>query len=418
MTPWKHIQLVNARLDFGSDGHLEMGAILQAPGVTVFRYHSEFINDQTMEPSPIILPRNDVDYVGNANLGAPLTVFADSQPETWARRILDDRLIAEGYDPTTLTALDRLALVGENGVGALTYHPAHPRTDIIPSLNGASIRDVVMGTDNDITRRRILEAMGGSLGGARPKVTAFSEGTKINSREQPAMTPWILKLPGSFDRPDKGAEEYAYAQMAGEAGIVMPRTLLHTNPDGPGDFAVERFDRDRGRRLHYHSYAGLCGLALEAPSSYTSLFETAKRLTGLEDIQHIRRMAFNVMAVNRDDHVKNHGFLMDREGRWVTAPAFDLTFEPLKAHSLDVGGRRVGITVADMERAVSSAGWDPAPVKEIVNEVRHAVRNWRGHARKAEVANDRIDQIEKAIAEADPPEGRRRIVQVDRGMGF
>jgi hypothetical protein len=86
--------------------------------------------------------------------------------------------------------------------------------------------------------------------------------------------------------------------------------------------------------------------------------------------------------------------------------------------TVSLGGRRVGITVADMERAVSSAGWDPAPVKEIVNEVRHAVRNWRGHARKAEVANDRIDQIEKAIAEADPPEGRRRIVQVDRGMGF
>lgn len=259
--------------------------------------------------------------------------------------------------------------------------------------------------EEDGDRIRDALTLAGSLGGARPKANIWRDGDSFSTAETPGATLWLAKFPAKADGTDVGAIEYAYSLMAKAAGIDMPPTALLPSKETAGYFAVERFDRDAdGGRLHMHSLGGLLNASTASSAlGYRELLIVTGSLTQPSgtDIpsieQQIARMAFNVLARNRDDHVKNHVFLMDENGRWSPAPAFDLTYSNLPEHALLVGsaGRSPGLT--DMLEVARHVRIDDKRTKEIVDRVRAAVADWKIHAKEANIAPALTREIETSL---------------------
>ena len=305
-----------------------------------------------------------------AEFGGLHGIFADSLPDGWGTLLVDREAEARGLRRSDLTPVDRLAITGTAGMGALTYRPeAEAGGDApAPDLSALALtaeRVLAQADEPDLRDlHRLREALGGS-GGARPKIVCQIEtGAGDDAGLRPAFAPpdpafshWIVKFNAAEDGPDAAAVEYGYALMALAAGIDMPPVRLIRGSDGRRFFAVRRFDRDvvvqggvaRMRRFHMLSASG----ALESEHrhfafDYTALLTWIGQLTG--DVravdQAFRRAAFNAMAHNRDDHGRQHSALMDlddgRRWRWRLAPAYDLTPSagPGGEHSLSIGGRR------------------------------------------------------------------------------
>ncbi len=287
-------------------------------------------------------------------------IFADSLPDAWGQLLLDRRLRRAGLRLGELTTLDYLSFVGRRGRGALVYEPAsiEDRGDIDVDLDRLAVEavNVLDGAESDVLFE--LERLGGSSGGARPKVqVALDDRGHARSDDDdlpPGFTQWIVKFRASADRADIGPLEAAYAEAARRSGIVMPRTRVISAKAGPGDFATERFDRGPdGRRVHMLSIAGMLDADWTTPSiDYEALLSAVRAATRDEQavLEMYRRMVFNVLAVNRDDHAKQHAQLLDRSGRWRLSPAYDLTLTqgPGNEHYLAVNGRGREITRRDM----------------------------------------------------------------------
>lgn len=219
------------------------------------------------------------------------------------------------------------------------------------------------------------------------------------------MTLWLAKFPTKGHGPDAGAVEYAYSRMAKAAGIDMPPTTLLPSKEIAGYFTVERFDRTAtGGRLHMHSLGGLLNASTaNSALGYRELMTVTGSLTQRSgtDIpsieQQIARMAFNVIARNRDDHVKNHAFLMDESGTWRPAPAFDLTYSNFQEHALLVGdaGREPGL--ADMLAAARHVRIPDDRTIAIVERVRAAVADWKLHAKEANLTPSLARDIDASV---------------------
>lgn len=401
MKAWRHLIEVDVGLDFGSGGVRKAGTIATTGEQVFFAYDETFL-DEGVNPAPFCLPFDSAPYPLPIRNGAPGTMFADAVPDGWARHLLDARLIEAGYDPLTLNPVDRLALVGGNGLGALSFAPA---ADVDVGVQALSLEDLaatILGTkgrgDAGLeTARRYA----GSLGGARPKANVWlhADGS-VSSAPKADTVPWIVKFPKpGVDPEDAGPIEYAYSLMARAAGISMTATRLLEVPGGPGYFATARFDRYGDRRFHYQSLSGLLDHEPLQASSYGDLLGVGTMLTGDDgpDEQLIRRMVFNVVAGNRDDHSRNHGFLMDADGLWVPSPAFDVTFEPLTRHVLVVGSNAASPGEADLAHVVEEAGGDGALAKDLYRVIRDVVAEWPSFARSAGVSANTTERIGTAI---------------------
>jgi serine/threonine-protein kinase HipA len=335
--------------------------------------------------------------------------FADSLPDAWGRRLMERRLRRAGTSYAELNPLDRLALVGEHGRGALTYRPAGESGDAPHPLDidriASEVADVVAGDESRVVAE--LEVLGGSSGGARPKIhvalDSLGHALASDADLPDGYSAWIVKFAGSADSyADIGPLEAAYADVARRAGIVVSRTRLIAARTGPGYFATERFDRGpRGARAHMLSVAGMLEIDWATPNmTYENLIQLTRGIThDARAVREIyRRMVFNVLACNRDDHAKQHTFLMRPNGKWELAPAYDLTFSygPNGWHYLTVNGLGENVTRADLlavARAQSIA--DP---NAIIDEVAENVRGLPHVAASFGVSRETLADVRAATA--------------------
>ncbi len=351
-------------------------------------------------------------------------LFNDSLPDGWGRRLLDRSLQRRGLDHRSLTPLDRLAGVGTGGMGALRYVPEMTLDE--GPLEGVADIDWLAGQarlaeedhpEADVDTLRLAE---GSSGGARPKIVVGYDPSSRTVRYDGSGTlpvgygHWLLKFGSRDDPAEIGTEEYAYSLMAARAGVTMPETDLIRTRSG-GYFAVRRFDRDAVGRVHVHSASGLSGADHKVPGAmdYELLLRITRLLTrdAKAVAQVFRRMAFNVFAHNRDDHAKNHAFLMDADGTWTPAPAYDLTFStgPAGEHNLTLAGEGRNPGQNEIMRVAADAAIPKAEAKAIVDEVREAVARWPECAAVAGLSERRTSEIDAVLNVArrkvrpDPP---------------
>lgn len=316
--------------------------------------------------------------------------LADSLPDAWGTLLLRRRLHKLGQRYEDLDAVDRLALVGRSGRGALVYRPETLEQVVVDGIDldllAEEARHVVLGEEARLDD--LLAQLGGGSGGARPKVhVAFTGDGRLCASDGPAGEEWIVKFAAPADPADIGPLEEAYARMARAAGIEMAESRLIPSATGPGHFATRRFDRPgAGKRCHIVSLGGAVEAAPHMPSlDYDGFMKATLAITrDMRDVeQAFRRMVFNVLAHNRDDHVRQHAYLMDERGDWRLAPAFDLTYAsgPGGEHYMAVEGEGNAITRQHVETLGARHGIAQSRVAEIVEAVRDALGEWPHHAR-------------------------------------
>lgn len=322
--------------------------------------------------------------------------LADSLPDAWGTLLLKRRLAKLGHDFDALNPVDRLALVGRRGRGALVFEPetlaAGDATHIDLDRLAEESLTLLSGGEGELDA--LLARLGGGSGGARPKVhvAVATDGSFRASDEVAGQggeqwpEQWIVKFPALTDPPDIGPIEEAYARMARVAGIVMAETRLIPSLNGPGHFATRRFDRPApGKRLHMVSLGGAVEASPHMPSlDYDGFLQATLAITrDMRDVeQAFRRMVFNVLAHNRDDHVRQHAYLMDDKGEWHLAPAFDLTFShgPGGEHYMAVLGEGRAIARKHVEALGVRHGIAAKRIKDIIDAVRSALADWPIHA--------------------------------------
>jgi serine/threonine-protein kinase HipA len=333
--------------------------------------------------------------------------LADSLPDGWGHLLMRKRLTKMGVDIDSLSPLERLALVGDQGRGALVFQPATTPADDVDSLDlDALARDATALLLGDEARLAdTLAGLAGGSGGARPKVNVGFDGQGHISVGQGEMArghaAWLVKFRAPSDLLDMGPVEAAYAAMASAAGLTVSAHRLLPARAGPGYFATRRFDRpEGGGRLHMVSLAGAIEAPSHLPSSYDLFLRATRAITRRADdvAAAFRRMVFNILACNRDDHTGQHAYLMDPAGEWRLSPAFDLTYAPGPGgeHYLDIEGEGRHPTRAQVTNLGKRHGLDARRVTAVIDEVAAAVADWPGHARAAGVTADSTKRVREA----------------------
>jgi serine/threonine-protein kinase HipA len=213
---------------------------------------------------------------------------------------------------------------------------------------------------------------------------------------------WIVKFPAKNDFPDAGPLEYAYSLMAREAGIHMTETrLFHTN-QGDHFFGIKRFDRSVNKRFHTHTFGNLIHSNFRIPSQdYDHFFKVVINLTKNHQdlLRAFRQMVFNILANNRDDHVKNFGFLMDHDGQWSLSPAYDLVYSPGPGgeHSMTVSGEGKAPAKTDIYRLSEKHGIKKNDAHRIIKQVSDSVNRFQTHALTAGVSQNTRKKIDAVI---------------------
>lgn len=405
--------------------------------VAAFEYDPAFARSG-IEISPITMPLSNRVYSfpelsKKTFYGLP-GLLADSLPDKFGRVLIDAWLATQGRQPSSFNAIERLCYTGERGMGALEFVPA-----IGPKARQASqiqIDKLVELASEVLTYRNNLRVsfaderreqaltdilrVGTSAGGARAKaVIAWNPLTnEVRSGQIPAgegFEFWLLKFDGVKGNKDKeledprgyGVIEYAYYKMAKDCGIDISNCRLFEE-NGRRHFMTRRFDRlASGEKLHMQS---LCALAhydfnLAGAYAYEQALLVIRQLglpmRAIEE--QFRRMVFNIIARNQDDHVKNIAFLMDKSGKWSLSPAFDMTysFNPSGAwtanHQMTLNGKRGDFSMDDFKACAKATSMKRGRAEAIVGEVSEVVSRWRGYAEEVNVPASWRERIQRAF---------------------
>lgn len=397
-----------------------VGAVAPDPqaGCHVFEYDPAW-RRRGIELAPLTMPTDATDPVflfpalpRHSFHGLP-GLLADALPDAFGNALIDAWMARHGIAPGAVTALDRLAYMGRRGMGALEFRPARgSHSESAEPLRMKSLveaaRQVLRGDLSDDAHAQAALAniirVGTSAGGARAKaVVAWNPETEELRSGQfdaaPGFEHWLLKFDGVGRDHELGTGadysriEYAYHRMARAAGIAMePCRLLEEN--GRAHFMTRRFDRDGNDRHHVQSLCAIQHLDYNqrATHAYEQLFLVASQLRLGDDAmtEIFRRMAFNVMARNCDDHTKNHAFRLKQGGAWELAPAFDVTHahnpqgEWTYQHLMSVNGKFNAIARDDLMAVAKRFGVLRA--RDALAQVREAVARWQEFAEEAALA--------------------------------
>jgi len=416
-----------------------IGAVsLDAAAVTAtFEYDSAFTGSG-IEVAPLMMPLSTQLYSfpslqSETFHGLP-GLLADSLPDRFGNALIDAWLARSGRMPESFNAVERLCYTGSRGMGALEYAPATrlgaPGSSRIDVEKLVELASEVLTHRNNLqgwldkegknTALRDILRVGTSAGGARAKVViAWNPNTnEVRSGQVKSgrgFEYWLMKFDGVRGNKDKeledpkgyGAIEYAYYRMAIDAGIAMsPSRLFEEN--GRRHFMTKRFDRlEGGGKLHMQS---LCGMAhydfnQAGAYGYEQVLQVIRRLglpmAAIEE--QFRRMVFNIIARNQDDHAKNIAFLMDKSGNWSLSPAFDMTYsyQPggkwTSSHQMTMNGRRSGFTLEDFKACAKSASMKRGRAETIIEEVSNVVAQWSDYADDSGVNPQQRDKIQAAL---------------------
>jgi serine/threonine-protein kinase HipA len=400
-----------------------------------FEFESTFLTNK-WDLSPLKMPIADAakrvfsfpELRGTTTFKGLPGLLADVLPDKYGNSLINAWLSRNGRPTDSMNPVELLCFIGKRGMGALEFEPIVPKTN-----NGATkieldsliniAQEILSGRQDFNTNLSGDEAkalsdilkIGSSAGGARAKaVIAFNPDTKeIRSGQADApkgFTHWLLKFDGVTDQQlgtssGYGRVEMAYHLMAKEAEIEMTECRL-LEENGRAHFMTKRFDREHGKgKLHIQSFCAIAHYDFSEVTSfsYEQLFETMRSmLLPYTDAEQLyRRMVFNVMARNCDDHTKNFSFSMDKTGQWKLAPAFDVchSYRPgstwVSQHSLSINGKRQNITRDDLLEVAKNMNIKKADT--IISQVNAVVSRWNDFAAQTNVKADLRDAVGKTL---------------------
>ena len=384
-----------------------VGTLAEARGGVFFEYDPAFIATGH-QLSPLQLPLgpglHSRDNPPSTRLHG---LFEDSLPDQWGNRVMTEWFTEHGIPENTVTPFMKLAYVGRRAMGALTYTPEEEITAPPQSVSLADLYAAVARAENEgPINLNVLAQVGSSAGGAKPKALigihrSIPKSLIANAAVLPdGFDAWIVKFDTSRTGTDAPMEE-AYARMARAAGIIVPETrLLQTSNDGKirHHFAVKRFDRNGAIRIHQHTLAALCQ-AGASDLDYNTFLRVTRRVTNDErEVWHaFRRSVFNVLANNRDDHGKNHGFLY-QDRQWTLSPAYDLTFTGhIAERGMAVMGERGRAGTDHLLKLAESASLDKTQAQTVIAKVAHTIARWPEFAESAGVPAIDIARINRVL---------------------
>ena len=403
--------------------------------VAAFQYDAEFARSG-IELSPLTMPLSEKVYEfpalpRNTFHGLP-GLLADSLPDKFGNALIDAWLATQGRTPESFGAVERLCYTGTRGMGALEFAPGlgpKPRKaakieiDALVRLAGEVLthRSNLQGHFHEAGKAKALREIlqvGTSAGGARAKaLIAWNPSTNEVRSGQIAAGEgyeyWLLKFDGVAGNKDKemedlkgyGAIEYAYSLMAKAAGLSMSECRL-LEENGRRHFMTRRFDRlPGGAKLHMQSLCALAHFDFNQAGAYAyeqallTIRQLKLPMAAVEE--QFRRMVFNIVARNQDDHVKNIAFLMNQQGEWSLAPAFDVTYSYnpsgswTATHQMTMNGKRDGFAQEDFEACAKAAVMKRGRAATIIKEVQAAVRHWPEFAAEAQLSDEWRNKIQK-----------------------
>ena len=414
-----------------------IGAVLQEEGrhVATFQYDPTFAQSG-IEISPIMMPLRKQVYefleLPRAAFHGLPGLLADSLPDKFGNDLINAWLATQGRSQESFSPVERLCFTGTRGMGALEFAPVlglKQRKSVKIEIDAlVRLASQVLTHRNDLkgnfagaAKKKALEEIlqvGTSAGGARAKavITWNRITNEVRSGQITAgdgFEYWLLKFDGVTGNKDKefedpngyGAIEYAYHLMAQAAGITMSECRL-MEENGRRHFMTRRFDRlEGGEKLHMQSLGALAHFDFNQPGAYAyeqamlTIRQLKLPMATLEE--QFRRMVFNIVARNQDDHVKNIAFLMDKQGEWSLAPAFDVTYSYNPSgswtanHQMTLNGKRDNFTMVDFVACAKSTMMKRGRAQTIMNEVENAVKRWPEFAAQAQVANKASRQIQE-----------------------
>lgn len=413
-----------------------IGAVSLEEGreVAAFQYAPAFAASG-IELSPLVMPLGTRVYAfpalpRNTFHGLP-GLLADSLPDKFGNALIDAWLATQGRTPEGFGAVERLCYTGARGMGALEFLPGlgpKPRKATKIAIDALVLlasevlthRGNLQGHFDEAGKEKALRdilQVGTSAGGARAKaVIAWNRATnEVRSGQIAAgegFDYWLLKFDGVMGNKDKemedpkgyGVIEYAYHLMAKAAGITMSECRL-LEENGRRHFMTRRFDRlAGGEKLHMQSLCALAHFDFNQAGAYAyeqallTIRQLKLPMAAVEE--QFRRMVFNIVARNQDDHVKNIAFLMNKQGQWSLAPAFDVTYSYnpsgswTATHQMTLNGKRDGFTLEDFEACAKSSLMKRGRAKTLIDEVQAAVRRWPEFAAEAQLADEWRDSIQ------------------------
>jgi serine/threonine-protein kinase HipA len=407
----------------------------EGAGLAHFEYEPDFIHSG-IEVAPHTMPLSKQIYSFPA---LPRETFhglpgllADSLPDDFGNALINAWLASQGRSPESFNPVERLCYTGVRGMGALEYLPSQG-----PFMDKSELVDIKALVDlasEILTRRNTLQGsfapelredslqdilrVGTSAGGARAKaIIAWNQKTnevrsgQVKAGEQ--FSYWLLKFDGVSGNKDKELEdpagygliEYAYYHMAKKAGINMEESRL-LKENGRSHFMTRRFDRtEAGQKVHMQSLCAIEHFDFKKAGahSYEQALRTIRKLNmPMSTIEEqFRRMTFNIIGRNQDDHVKNIAFLMDKSGNWSLSPAFDMTYsynpqgDWTSRHQMSLNSKRDNFTIDDFKACAKNVSMRRGRAEEIVDEVQTAVLQWKQFASKSGVPPDVADGISK-----------------------
>ena len=346
-----------------------VGTLAETAGHKVaFAYTDDWIKDG-FAISPFSLPPEKTVFIPSKQTFLGLWgVFADNLPDSWGRLLMDRMLLDKGHNPDEISELERLLIIGNSGIGALSYHPAweNRSSPLLEDLDVLCEKCCNLLQHQNIRDLDELFRLGGSSGGARPKVMTDE---------------WIIKFPASREMQDVGLMEKEYMDCATACGILVPETKLMPSRRCAGYFAIRRFDSENNNGIITRRHVLTAAAILEADwRTGTMDYHTLMKLTNIlsrsnkdDLIQMYRRMCFNVFAHNRNDHLKNFSWIYDaRLDSWHLSPAYDLTWSTtwFGEHTLSVNGNSRNPGMKELIAVGTAAGIPNRTCKQIAEKIR------------------------------------------------
>jgi len=399
----------------------KVGTLFEVDGIIRFEYDSLFIQSG-LNLSPIKLPFNTKTYTNHDDkyFDTLAGVFFDSLPDKFGTKVIKRYYESKNIASKDLTTLQKLIFIGKRGMGALEYEPCEKIIDKLVTKELLDIRSMYQSSkkiiDGDKTKfiKDMLFFMdsAASAGGARAKAVVGwnrKENHLISgaSKLDKGYEYWLIKF-DSYDEAKKSTDftklEYVYMSMAKECGINVPQLDLIIDDDLT-HFAIKRFDRVSNTKIHMHSLASLVHVNFNEPLhySYDEALRVVRFITkDMRDVEEFyKRIIFNVIARNQDDHAKNTSFLMDKHGTWSLSPAYDITYANgqgfTKNHQMSIVGKVNDFTYEDLLTLANNCDIKKAKAIEIIDKTISIVSNFSKKATKINIRKDLIKLVENDL---------------------